>query len=399
MEVDKQPKTFGSQTPTGSYQYSGVESCKNHRDCQLFFPAFDLRSLIPHDEILDASSQKLSPVVKMPLPETKGLSYPKPTLTKTTTTTTKPVCLGSSAGGSCALLTRTGYKGGDASQQKNQDRIMMVSPLRDSVGRRYPMLLGLFDGHGDDGHVVSHHCALRFPQILHQQLGKVVQQQFGNEQEIRKAITNAYVEAERTLPPNNASGSTGIILLQVDHKLFVANTGDSLAFVASYQNGKARLLYRTKEHKPHLPEERQRIEAAGGTVHIPPAAQGAESSRVIVDVPDGLYIQLALAMSRSIGDLEASKAGVIVTPTIDVIDLSSQQNLFAVAASDGVLDRIDPTAVAQHLGQTLFGGGGDRSGDRLLGACEQIIMKASELWLKLGLQYRDDISIAVTRLV
>jgi len=112
----------------------------------------------------------------------------------------------------------------------------------------------------------------------------------------------------------------------------------------------------------------------------------------------------ALAMSRSIGDGKAFQdAGVIPNPILDVVDLKPYAQLvkdkivFAVAASDGLLDRIDIDDVAWYIGSAMI----SRSDLNLLTLCEQLILESSRKWRtqnsKLLMQYRDDISIAVTR--
>jgi len=59
-------------------------------------------------------------------------------------------------------------------------------------------------------------------------------------------------------------------------------------------------VYQSREDKPDLPEEKARIVAAGGYVHIPPNDNG--------DVPRAYHIdengqaRYGLAMSRSLGD-------------------------------------------------------------------------------------------------
>ena len=60
------------------------------------------------------------------------------------------------------------------------------------------------------------------------------------------------------------------------------------------------IVYQSREDKPDLPEEKARIVAAGGYVHIPPEYDN--------DVPRAYYIdengraRYGLAMSRSLGD-------------------------------------------------------------------------------------------------
>ena len=83
----------------------------------------------------------------------------------------------------------------------------------------------------------------------------------------------------------------------------------------------------TKDHKPHIKEERSRIERMGGKV-------------ITYDVP---RFQGVLAISRAIGDTYL-KPFVIAYPRILEGNLSCE-NDYAVLACDGVWDVLEPEDV------------------------------------------------------
>lgn len=58
-----------------------------------------------------------------------------------------------------------------------------------------------------------------------------------------------------------ASGATALVLLLTPKQIFLANSGDSKCFIQS-KDGKIQQI--NNEHKPENPEEKQRIEKAGG---------------------------------------------------------------------------------------------------------------------------------------
>jgi serine/threonine protein phosphatase PrpC len=258
--------------------------------------------------------------------------------------------------------------------------------LLDDAGTK---LVSLFDGHGNNGHVVAHAAMLALPSLLLPNNKKAPM--------TSKFLSDVILKLDRTIPRVPGSGATSIVMVQQDSKLFVANLGDSFGFVAEYSDGVTKIIHQTKPHKPHLLEERQRIERAGGRILLPPGP--GETSRVIIPVGS---MELALAMSRSLGDVEGKDIGVLTAlPTIDFIPLTGhpKRQLFAVAATDGLMDYLNFQDVANDLGRVLFGTTMSTKKKRLVDLCEQLVMQASEEWnTRLHGQYRDDISIVVTKL-
>ena len=147
---------------------------------------------------------------------------------------------------------------------------------------------------------------------------------------------------------------------------------------------------------PDLPEERKRIDAAGGMVEESPFP--GFSARVLI--PIDAMNAMALAMSRALGDFEAKKIGVSCEPTTEVVDLtalSKDRQYFVVAATDGIFDEIKPPEVAERVAKSLTI---PRPGS-LPECLEELIRKSSNKWFTSpGMElYRDDISIAVHRLI
>ena len=96
--------------------------------------------------------------------------------------------------------------------------------------------------------------------------------------------------------------------------------------------------------------------------------------------------------------LVGNSVGVIADPTIHKISISpsSSQQLFVVATSDGLVDRIGVDEVANHLGSGFYGGNNPEM--KLAEACKQLLLEASRRWAAMGIRYRDDTSIAVKRI-
>jgi protein phosphatase 2C family protein 2/3 len=124
-------------------------------------------------------------------------------------------------------------------------------------------------------------------------------------------------------------GSTAIIVLITETQIYVANAGDCRAVMC--KNGK--MLQLSTDHKPGIPDEKQRILKNGGRV---------ESGR----------INRKIAVSRALGDFEyktmeapkESNSGwflenhmITAVPEIKVVPMTNEIE-FIILACDGVWD-------------------------------------------------------------
>ncbi|GLI70999.1 hypothetical protein VaNZ11_016115 [Volvox africanus] len=123
-------------------------------------------------------------------------------------------------------------------------------------------------------------------------------------------------------------GATALLVMRLSDTLYSAHAGDSRA-VLSRRGHAVRL---TEDHKPHLPAEKARVEAAGGRVDF------QRCWRVIVEPREG-RLGSGLAVSRSLGDLDFKEPRRFVECEPDVRRLVPQpgDNL-VVLGSDGLWD-------------------------------------------------------------
>jgi serine/threonine protein phosphatase PrpC len=313
-------------------------------------------------------------------------------------------------------LTLIGYKGGPLEVQVNQDRALVVSPyLQDSK------LLGVFDGHANLGELVSQYVVSTLPEMLMQQLKQNANVMAAID--IPQLLIDIFIELDKTAPAEVSGGCTATMVLQHENKIYTANAGDSRSMICVYRETTKRVqvVYISREDKPELPDEMARVNAAGGQVYLP--VRG--TSRVLYTDPE-TGMQSGLAMSRSIGDWEVGKLGVIPDPIVHVLDIpelvqsklledcevldpdsggvtteclpegvDDDVYIFAISATDGLMDFATPETVAQTVAVSLY----DKDGPHLLTALEQLIYMAAQGWeqSKQG-QYRDDIAIAVAQL-
>jgi len=172
-----------------------------------------------------------------------------------------------------------------------------------------------------------------------------------------------------------ASGCAGTVLILEEQTLHVAWIGDATAMVASWNRRDSRLIFNTTDHKPNLAEEKARLEAAGSEVRE-------------VD-PDNWRIYLpgssfpGLTMSRAFGDTAC--AGVSQEPEYKEIRIQPADEIYAIVASDGIWEFIEPQNVVDLTSKKL----------RLKGPREtmRFLVEASrKRWAHVCGEYCDDIT-------
>ncbi|KAL7476608.1 hypothetical protein ACHAW6_002455 [Cyclotella cf. meneghiniana] len=332
----------------------------------------------------------------------------------------------------------------------NQDRAVLISPFflieeefrqrQGSYDPRSDFLMGIFDGHDNSGDIVAEFAMTELPARLSNKLNSAMSAQptgsiFNGtvgQDTVKNAIIQAHNEVDEALPSDQAmaGGCTANMILRLGSTLYMSNTGDSYSYLVTYippidglksdnisepsntadlqshLQGSVIIHHENIKHKPHLPIEKLRIESHGGRIHIPPTHP--MGSRVIVK--SSVHNEdVGLAMSRSIGDAEWTKVGVIPVPDIETVNLNElfteigeKSKLFAVVASDGLFDNRKVEFVTKHLARIFFetpasGDEKDAKQDqarKMLEHVKRLITASSPLkadW------YRDDISfVALT---
>lgn len=225
-----------------------------------------------------------------------------------------------------ATLTLIGYKGGRVDQQINQDRALALAPYlyhnikSSSDGKRdidlapphggVGVLIGAFDGHAKFGERVSEYMVKTLPALLGSKLVDYYAIESNGSQEIdqkkidldiSQILRDTFLELDATSPANPSGGCTASVVLQLGTKLYVANAGDSRSFIAAHiksplqttdggsNNNQSitKIVFGTREDKPHIPTERDRVEHMGGTVFLPNGflTTGKGTTRVLYQDP------------------------------------------------------------------------------------------------------------------
>ena len=259
-------------------------------------------------------------------------------------------------------------------------------------------IFGVYDGHGDHGHFASQFVS-RY--IFHRiKNHPVIKKEDEPQQIYYKLIENGYriianifldadVQIQREKFDADRSGTTCVLVIQLEEHVICANTGDSRAIMIYDEHYDDNLMHSkvfplSYDCKPELPNERKRIYARGGIVERAYDPYYGETGPYRVwgrgeDAP-------GLAMSRSIGDMDAKRFGVIPNPQIVeyTIDYFTK---YMIMASDGIWEFIS-NEQAMKLSNKYY------LRNDCSSICHELARKAISLWEKNDYVI-DDITVLV----
>ncbi|CAI2387499.1 unnamed protein product [Moneuplotes crassus] len=259
----------------------------------------------------------------------------------------------------------------------NQDAYMTVKSFCGVPGQYF---LGVFDGHGYNGHKVSKYIKKKLPKNIRSKVsdqthsyidkvkqgkgngGRIIQafnsrrssapntseetQELGNifdsvgkeGAEKRGIIEQSFYHTHSDLKKQKFdiefSGTTAVAcIISPNGVLTCANIGDSRAILLSESKGEWSFTALSRDHKPEDPSEYERILKYGGRVEAYKDEFGEDYG------PKRVWLKSenlpGLAMSRSFGDLCACRAGVVQSPEFREHKLTKEDRAI-VLASDGV---------------------------------------------------------------
>jgi len=198
------------------------------------------------------------------------------------------------------------------------------------------LYIGVFDGHS--GKKTAEYASWQLPKEIISSVASIT--------DIKAAIENAFMNTDEkwrrsSQDDHRDSGSCANICLICPDRYICANIGDTRCVLG--RDGTTVPL--SFDHKPHLPEERKRIEAAGSFVGTD-FNGGKEISRV----------RNLLAVSRAFGDFYFKKCpnkaardqAVTAFPEITEIKRDASDN-FIILACDGVWDVITSSEAADYI--------------------------------------------------
>ncbi|KAK4490794.1 hypothetical protein RD792_001507 [Penstemon davidsonii] len=241
----------------------------------------------------------------------------------------------------------------------------------------------VYDGHG--GSKVAETCSERLHKCLEKHIVEARESKDKDFDWVKvmvdcfSGIDELFKEAERGGTTGGGTekirmGSTAVVVLVGKEEVVVANCGDSRAVLC---RGGAALPLST-DHKPDRPDEKERVEAAGGNILN----------------WNGWRVQGVLATSRSLGD-HYLKPYVTCEPEVTVLR-RTESDSFLIVASDGLWDVVCNEVACEVVRKCLSGQVRRRGpSDGGSGVSEAAAMLA-ELAIAKG--SKDNISVIVVKL-
>ena len=294
-----------------------------------------------------------------------------------------------------SILTKAGIC--DEKEKANQDTYIIMENL---FSQNYN-IYGIFDGHGDNGHLISKFISDYINGYYKNKLNYYLTEE-DKDNLFTETIINIFLKNHIQIIKNcqisldqeinskinydiSQSGSTSVIVFLTNDTLICSNIGDSQCFL--FNCSSEDLWTFESLSKIHLASdelEQKRIIENGGEIHPYYDEDG------IFEGPDRIYaknkIYPGLTMSRTIGDLEAKKIGVISEPDIILKKIENNAK-FLVIGSDGLWDVVKPYDIIRLVRPSF------NKGD-IEGACQTLMKKAVQNWQK-NKEERDDITIIV----
>ena len=304
-----------------------------------------------------------------------------------------------------AHITKAGLD--EKKEKTNQDSFLILENLFENILN----IFGVFDGHGKNGHLISSLVSNFLSQYLTKKENycntnnlndssdsdssssskeiiinnESLSSLFSSDDFIKKIISELDMKANECNFDLQFSGTTCLLLFIFNNTLICSNIGDSICVLFNCSN-EDRWTHETLSiiHKPDINSEKERILSNGGVIHPYYDEFG------IYEGPNRVYVKgktyPGLSLTRSIGDLEGEKIGIISEPDIVVKKMDSTCK-YVVLGSDGLWDVIKPYDVRRIVNPFFY-----RNDPN--GACQALLKTAKKNWEKDGYE-RDDITIIV----
>ena len=278
-------------------------------------------------------------------------------------------------------ISKTGLSGDE--KKVNQDRDFI---FHNFVSGFENIFMGVCDGHGYYGHEISEYIKENLPMDLNRIIKS--QKLDLNKDDLSKILIDTFIKENNSLLRNkqidsDLSGSTCVSLIYTPQKLIIANVGDSRCILGSQTKDEWKYVNLSRDHKPDIKEEAERILKKGGRIRQMMDEDGNFAGPLRVYMKD--KDMPGLAMTRSFGDYFASIAGTISVPEIKE-HILVQEDRFLVLASDGLFEFIS----TEEVGNIVKG---YYEKNDIVGCCEFLYKESYRKWIAEEEDTVDDITI------
>ena len=294
----------------------------------------------------------------------------------------------------CSKLSKAGANA-HGIEKTNQDTPLTYISVANVEGFN---IFGVLDGHGSHGHFVSQFCRDYFMNKMKEYTESlmIITQQISAEDiyinlksDNFSYINELFLNADNELSAQNyfdcrMSGTTCNLVFQFNTHLICFNVGDSRSILIEDSGDGTNKIIRplSIDHKPDLPEELNRICSSGGVVDKVQDLYGNKLGPNRVFKAGCVYP--GLAMSRSLGDLQAKECGVISKPQITEYEINENTKYFVIC-SDGIWEFLWNEQV-RDIGNAFY------NNNDVAGFCTELVNVAVSVWGDKDLN-RDDITV------
>jgi integrin-linked kinase-associated serine/threonine phosphatase 2C len=204
----------------------------------------------------------------------------------------------------------------------------------------------VFDGHGSSGKEASNAACDNFQQFFEKRLEEIKRLKEDKKRDIFLKKTFKFCETKLKVSgiDYSNSGSCCIAIFLQGNGCTIANLGDSRAVLFRRTPKDMLAIELSHDHKPTRKDEKERILRKGGKVErLKNNGEFVGPYRVWADEEGP-----GIAMSRTLGDLQGKKIGLISEPELSHIELKPGDK-FIVIASDGVWDVMNSAEVVGFI--------------------------------------------------
>ena len=265
----------------------------------------------------------------------------------------------------------------------NQDSYIAMTKINNINNYK---IFGVFDGHGYNGEDISKSVSNYFIDYyenikFYDETPIHIFNDFKNDDYnlIRTCIKNCNENLHKTLNCEK-SGTTINTIHIINTKIINTNLGDSRTI---FIDGNNKVIQLIKDHTPDSIKEKERIYEMGGEVS---RVEWADYGPFRIWFKGENYP--GLAMSRSLGDFDAEKIGVINIPEITDIDIIEKNIKICICASDGLWEFLSNDRVCELVL-------GYYNSDDAKGATRKLMEVARKTWEVNNNMGIDDITIIV----